>query len=109
MHRYTAQPAPAALRTSYDLLLRLPLAGPAPTFMTLVNAVTAEFEANAGLGVPVVWWGLLGQSMVANVWTAGFVVKRMQVRSDGGVRRMLQVALVKELHALVLGGEEEEG
>lgn len=108
MHRYTPQLAPVTLRPSYDLLLRLPVTVPAPTFTMLLNAIVAVFDAQAGHGAPVVWWGLMGQTATASVWTEGFVVRAMPVRTDGGVRRMLEVALLRELHGLVLGEEEEE-
>lgn len=106
MHRYTADPPPAALRTSYQVHLRLAITNPAPTFAALMGGIADAFEAEAGDGIPVIWWGLMGQTAKASVWTAGMVVKAMDVRTDGDVRRMLLQAEVAQLHSMVLGCEE---
>lgn len=71
-----------------------------------MTAIRVEFEAQAGQGLPEIWWGLLGDTATATVWTAEKVVRAMPVRTDGGVRRMLHVAVLEELHGVVLGEEE---
>lgn len=109
LHRYTAHPVPAALRPSYGVLLKLPMTVPPPTLMVLVDALLALFEAEAGEGAPELWWGLLVQSLRATVWTPGMQVVQMNVRTDAGVKRMLEVADGSELHRLGLGEEEGGG
>lgn len=108
LHRYTADPAPPDFSSTYDLRLRLPVKVPKPTFIELMNAISDLLDAKAP-DHPAVWWGLIGQTMVARVWTRQMVVKTLVVKTDGGVSRMLDRASMDQLHNLVLGEGEWEG
>lgn len=108
LHRYTAAPAPAGFNSTYELRLRLPVTVPKPTFIELMTAISELLDAKAP-GHPAVWWGLMGATMVARVWTRQMVVKTLVVKSDGGVRRMIDRAAMDQLHSLVLGEGEGDG